>query len=105
MLQVGDTFYWYGVKYGGAVTYAANPTRDNSDTSFAGVTIYSSKDLVDWKLENTVQPANTAGWFGRLGVVYNAATKKYVLVAQGGGGLYFATSDTPTAASCSTTCR
>ncbi len=95
VLQVGDTFYWYGVKYGGAVTYAANPTRDNSDTSFAGVTIYSSKNLVDWKLENTVMPANTAGWFGRLGVVYHAATKKYVLVAQGDGGLYFATSDTP----------
>jgi hypothetical protein len=95
VLQVGDTFYWYGVKYGGAVTYAANPTRDNSDTSFAGVTIYSSTNLVDWKLENTVRPANTAGWFGRLGVVYHAATKKYVLVAQGDGGLYFATSDTP----------
>ena len=28
-------------------------------------------------------------------MVYHAATKKYVLVAQGGGGLYFATSDTP----------
>ncbi len=95
VLQVGDTFYWYGVKYGGAVTYAANPTRDNSDTSFAGVTIYSSKNLVDWKLESTVMPGNTAGWFGRLGVVYHAATTKYVLVAQGGGGLYFATSDTP----------
>jgi hypothetical protein len=40
-------------------------------------------------------PANTSGWFGRLGVAYNANTKKYVLVAQGGGGLYFATSDTP----------
>ena len=40
-------------------------------------------------------PANTGGWFGRLGVVYHAATRKYVLVAQGGGGLYFATSDTP----------
>ena len=40
-------------------------------------------------------PANTGGWFGRLGVVYHSATRKYVLVAQGGGGLYFATSDTP----------
>jgi hypothetical protein len=96
VLQVGDTFYWYGVKYGGGVTYAATPTRSNNDTSFAGVTIYSSKNLVDWKLENTVMPGNTTGWFGRLGVVYHAATKKYVLVAQGGGGLYFATSATPT---------
>jgi hypothetical protein len=95
VLQVGNTFYWYGVKYGGAATYAANPTGKNGDTSFAGITIYSSTNLVDWKLENTVTPANTNGWFGRLGVVYNATTKKYVLVAQGGGGLYFATSDTP----------
>ena len=95
VLQVGDTYYWYGVKYRGAVTYAANPTGKNNDTSFAGITIYSSKNLADWKLENTVMPANTGGWFGRLGVVYHAATQKYVLVAQGGGGLYFATSSTP----------
>jgi hypothetical protein len=95
MLQVGATYYWYGVKYGGAVTYAANPNGKNDDTSFAGITIYSSTNLVDWKLENTVRPANTGGWFGRLGVVYHAGTRKYVLVAQGGGGLYFATSDTP----------
>jgi hypothetical protein len=95
VLQVGDTFYWYGVRYGGAVTYAANPTGKNGDTSFAGVTIYSSKNCVDWKLENTVRFTNAGGWFGRLGVVYHAGTKKYVLVSQGGGGVYFATSDTP----------
>ncbi len=96
VLQVGDTFYWYGVKYQGAVTYAATPTKQNSDTSFAGVTIYSSKDLATWKLENTVNFSNAGSWFGRLGVVYNATSKKYVMVAQGAGGLFFATSDTPT---------
>lgn len=96
VLQVGDTFYWYGVKYNGAVTYAANPTSKNGDTSFAGVTIYSSKDLANWKLENTVKFSNAGGWFGRLGVVYNANTKKYDMVAQGAGGLFFAKSDTPT---------
>lgn len=96
VLQVGDTFYWYGVKYNGAVTYAANPTSKNGDISFAGVTIYSSKDLAAWKLENTVKFGNAGGWFGRLGVVYNANTKKYVMVAQGAGGLFFAKSDTPT---------
>ncbi len=96
MLQVGDTYYWYGVKYGGAVTYAANPHGKVSDTSFQGVTTYSSKDLVHWKLEATDKLANAGGWFGRLGVAYNAKTKKYVLAAQGGGGLYFATSDRPT---------
>jgi hypothetical protein len=96
VLRVGDTYYWYGVKYGGAPTYAANPTNNNSDTSFQGITTYSSTDLVNWKLEAVDMPANAAsGWFGRLGVAYNATSKKYVLVAQGGGGLYFATSDKP----------
>ena len=95
VLRVGDTYYWYGVKYGGAPTYAAMPSGKNSDTSFQGITTYSSKDLVNWKLEATDLPANTGGWFGRLGVAYHASSKKYVLVAQGGGGLYFATSDKP----------
>ena len=95
VLRVGDTYYWYGVKYGGAVTYAADPRGKNDDTSFQGITTYSSTDLVNWKLETVSRPSSTGGWFGRLGVVYHAATKKYVLVAQGGGGLYFATSDTP----------
>jgi hypothetical protein len=96
VLRVGDTYYWYGVKYGGAVTYAADPSKGkNSDTSFQGITTYSSTDLANWKLETVSKPSSTGGWFGRLGVVYHAATKKYVLVAQGGGGLYFATSDTP----------
>jgi hypothetical protein len=95
VLQVGDTYYWYGVKYGGAVTYAADPSGKNDDISFQGITTYSSKDLVNWKLEATDKPGNTGGWFGRLGVVYHAGTNKYVLAAQGGGGLYFATSDKP----------
>ena len=103
VLQVGDTFYWYGVKYNGAVTYAASPTKKNSDTGFAGVTCYSSKDLVNWKFEGIVLKPDQAagGWFGRIGVVYNAKTKKYVLAGQGGSpswqfGEYFATSSSPT---------
>ncbi|MBQ3779347.1 MAG: family 43 glycosylhydrolase [Fibrobacter sp.] len=103
VIQVGDTFYWYGVKYNGAVTYAANPTKKNSDTGFAGVTCYSSKDLVNWKFEGIVLKPDQAagGWFGRIGVVYNAKTKKYVLAGQGGSpswqfGEYFATSSSPT---------
>jgi hypothetical protein len=103
VLQVGDTFYWYGVKYNGAVTYAANPTKKNSDTGFSGVTCYSSKDLVNWKFEGIVLNPDQAagGWFGRIGVVYNAKTQKYVLAGQGGSpnwqfGEYFATSSSPT---------
>ena len=103
VLQVGDTYYWYGVKYNGAVTYAANPTSKNSDIGFAGVTCYSSKDLVNWKFEGIVLKPDqaAAGWFGRIGVAYNKNSKKYVLAGQGGSpswefGEYFATSDSPT---------
>ena len=101
------TYYWYGVKYNGAVSYAAN-TKKNSDTSFAAITCYSSSDLVTWKHENDVLTAASLGanvdsgtWIGRMGVVYNANTKKYVLISQygsgpAGTGELFATSSTPT---------
>ena len=101
-IKVGDTYYWYGVKYKGAATYAANPTGKNDDVTFAGVTCYSSKDLVHWKDEGLALSTKEVGygWFGRLGVVYNSKTKKYVLAAQGASpsgtyGEYFATSSTP----------
>jgi len=102
VIKVGDTWYWYGVKYDGAVTYAAAPTAKNSNTTFAGVTCYSSKDLVNWKDEGLALAPDQAGsgWFGRVGVVYNSKTKMYVLIGQGSspagvGGEYFATSATP----------
>ncbi|SFB26436.1 hypothetical protein SAMN05216312_10592 [Cohnella sp. OV330] len=41
ILKVGNTYYWYGVKYNGAVTYANNPTSKNSDTSFNAITIFN----------------------------------------------------------------
>ena len=62
-LQVGDTYYWYGVNYGGAATYAANPEGKNSDSS-SGITAYSSKDLVQLEAREHDTPANTGGWFG-----------------------------------------
>jgi Glycosyl hydrolases family 43 len=107
VLKVGATTYWYGAKYNGAVTYAANPSRENSDSSFAAVTCYSSTDLVTWKFESNILTAAGLGamvdsstWIGRMGVVYNATTKKYVLISQYGGpagtGEMFATSNTPT---------
>ena len=89
-LRVGDTYYWYGVRYGNDASYAGDPRASSQ-----AITTYSSTDLVHWKPETVSKPANMGGWFGRLGVVYNATTKKYVLAAQGGGGLYFATSDAP----------
>ena len=91
VLRVADTYYWYGVRYSNDASYATGTATSVSQA----ITTYSSKDLVNWKPETVSTPANMGGWFGRLGVVYHAATKKYVLVAQGGGGLYFATSDSP----------
>ncbi len=108
VLQVGSTYYWYGVRYGGAATYAANPTSKNSDTSFVAVTVYSSTDLATWKFEGnalTAASAMTSGtigsgnWLGRVGAAYNATTKKFVLNGQYLGtpdtSQFFATSDTP----------
>ncbi len=107
VLKVGSTYYWYGVKYNGAVTYAAKPTSSNGDTAFVAVTIYSSTDLATWKFENnaltaaslTAAGADPSNWIGRVGIAYNATTKKYVLNGQYGGtpntAQFFATSDTP----------
>src|SRR3569623_278267 len=105
--RFNGTYYWYGVKYNGAVTYAAKPPKQNSDTSFAAVTCYSSTDLVNWKHEADVLSADglnasvmSSSWLGRMGMVYNANTKKYVLITQylgaAGTGELFATSSSPT---------
>lgn len=108
MLKVGNTYYWYGAKYDGAVTYAANPVAKNNDVDFNAVTVYSSTDLANWKFEGNALSAGAAGttfdpaiWLGRLGVVYNSNTQKYVLITQYSGatlgkGVLFATSTTPT---------
>ncbi|MBC7389251.1 MAG: family 43 glycosylhydrolase [Opitutaceae bacterium] len=98
VLKVGNTWYWYGPKYNGAVTYYANPAGGkNSNSSFDAITCYSSTDLAKWKFEGNVMTTSdiNSGWVGRVGVTYNPTTKKYVLLVQGNGGLAFATSSTP----------
>lgn len=71
VLQVGDTFYWYG----------ENHARGND----AGINCYASTNLVDWTFKNLVLSRDTAGLseslFERPKVIYNAATKKFVLWA------------------------
>jgi hypothetical protein len=94
VLKVGGTYYWYGAKYKEAESYYASPTKRYGATTFSSVTCYSSADLVNWKSEGDVFTGQS-GWVGRMGVAYNATTKKYVLVSQGGGGILFATSDSP----------
>ena len=108
VLTVGNTYYWYGVNYAGAASYAANPTNQNSNTNFVAVTTYSSTDLATWKFEgNALTYASMAAkltmssdtWIGRVGAAYNATTKKYVIIGQYQGTpdtqQFFATSDTP----------
>jgi hypothetical protein len=105
VFKFGSKWYWYGVKYNGAVTYAGNPAAGkNSDTSFNSFTCYSSTDLVNWVNEGPAMTTSSAGmsgtaWVGRMGVAYNANTNKYVLISQysgpNGNGMMFATCSTP----------
>ncbi len=111
IFKFGDTYYWYGVHYIEAETYAANPAAGKLSTDiFAGFSCYSSTDLVNWKNEGDVMtdvdvPASMDGkalsWIGRMGVAFNRNTQKYVLVSQivfGGGAvnkLFYATGDSP----------
>lgn len=105
VFKFGSKWYWYGVKYNGAVTYAANPAGGkNSDTSFNAFTCYSSTDLVNWTFEGNIMTASSPGlggasWVGRMGVAFNSNTQKYVLVSQfsgtNGSGDLFATCSTP----------
>jgi len=95
-----NKYYWYGVHYKGAESYASNPIKRNSDTQFVSVTCYSSTDLVNWKFENDIITPRTknfgyASWFGRLGVAYCKRTGRYVLVAQYNDSIMFASSDSP----------
>ena len=101
IFKFGDTYYWYGVHYQGADTYAANPSKKNNDYTFISVTCYSSKDLVNWKFENNVLTPKSKGWqfaywVGRLGVAYCPKSKQYVLVTQFNDSVLFASCSTPT---------
>lgn len=107
MLKVGRRYYWYGAKYEEAVAYARDPHAPAKTPHFSSVTVYSSENLVDWRFEGNAITAGGPGqrfardaWMGRMGVIYNADTHKYVLVSQYAGketgpGIVFATSDTP----------
>lgn len=101
IFKFGERYYWYGVKYAEAPAYCEKPEGGKINTSsFSSVTCYSSMDLVNWKFEKEVltteTPGINSGWVGRLGVVYNKNSNKYVLICQGNGGIIFATCDTPT---------
>ncbi|MFC8097821.1 family 43 glycosylhydrolase [Streptomyces sp. NPDC057363] len=129
VFRFGDRYYWYGVRYAGAELYYRNPTRlYDKYATFVSITAYSSRDLVNWTFENDIATTATAvhippskdvagdalsrmktlaetSWLGRLGVMYNRNTRKYVLVTQmktvydanrTGRALLFLQCDTPT---------
>ncbi len=126
VFRFGDTYYWYGVHYAGAETYAADPRARTTNTTFVSIPVYSSKDLSRWKYEGDVASAGTplripaslgagfaqmssladASWLGRLGVSYSENTGKFVLSIQmnetkfpdpaGQNGVLFLQGDSPT---------
>ena len=78
IFEFNGTYYWYGVKYAEAVSYAETRTP-SSVNNFVGITCYSSKDLVNWTDEGLiatpedvfdadVMEGQPAAWVGRLGV-------------------------------------
>lgn len=106
VFEFGDTYYWYGVHYKEADAYLASPSKTSSTSTFAAITVYSSQDLVHWTFRNNIATTKTplnipeskgkyfaemksladAIWVGRLGVVYNRNTGKFVLAVQSGQG-------------------
>src|SRR5581483_3601650 len=102
ILKAGERYYWYGVRYTAAAEYVADPASRKDRAIFQAVTCYSSTDLAHWKFEGRVLAGDQVGrgWFGRIGVVFNKISGKYVLAGQGAApngpsGEYFATSDAP----------
>ena len=69
VIQFGDTYYWYGTAYG----------TTNGFTKQNYYQCYSSKDLTSWKKEGRLLPNQPEGTYYRPHVIYNKATKKYVL--------------------------
>jgi hypothetical protein len=100
--KFGDTFYFYG--------WGDYPGDNRKDT----ITCYSSRDLASWKFERHIYTRDmndlTLIVPDRLHVIYNAATKKYVMIGKHilpvndpdipgqprvTGGVSFFTSETP----------
>src|SRR6266496_934887 len=89
ILQVGNLFYLYGTSYACGYGYQQNST-------FCGFKVYSSPDLVHWTDRGYIVPPGTCQYCFRPHVVYNAATRQYVMWADGGGHYLVATSPAPT---------
>ncbi|MGN1262659.1 MAG: hypothetical protein ACI4TW_01370, partial [Prevotella sp.] len=66
-------FFWYGVRYRGAIDYRLDPSVTVEQIVFDAVTCYTSENLINWHYEGDVLTRSEAdshgkaGWMGRLG--------------------------------------
>jgi hypothetical protein len=74
LCKFGDTFYWYG--------WGDYPGDNRQDT----INCYSSRDLASWKFERHIYTRDMTNLTlivpDRLHVIYNAVTKKYVIIGK-----------------------
>lgn len=82
------TYYWYGDYKSGPTTSYSNQDRKYFKTDVAGVSCYSSKDLINWTFNGLVLKAvendslsdlHTSKVLERPKVIYNKKTKKFVM--------------------------
>lgn len=101
--KFGSTYYWYGEKYQGSVTYHDSGTV-NSDTTFICVNRYTSTDLINWSAgKGVLTPGGniaSSDFLGRVaGVLFNASSGKYIMwvryVGAKGSGELCCTSTSP----------
>ena len=95
------TYYWYGVRYAEAEMYAESPIRKYDRCTFRSVTLYKSRDLVNWQAKPDVMvaediaPGGRCGWVGRMGVCYVAEAKEYAMFIQHNNSVLIATAKSP----------
>ena len=79
------TYYWFGENKDGETKFVANEVHR---VDVVGISCYSSRDLLHWKHEGVVLPANTTDpghdlhvskVVERPKVIYNAVTRQYVM--------------------------
>ena len=87
-LYYNGTYYWYGEIKKGETWKVPNSNWENYRVNAGGVSCYSSKNLHDWHYKGIALAANTTDSSSdihtskvieRPKVIYNAATKKFVM--------------------------
>lgn len=88
ILNYNNTYYWYGEIKKGKTWLVPGATWENYRVNAGGVSCYSSKDLVNWKYEGVVLPADTTDSTSDLHitkvierpkVIFNKSTGKFVM--------------------------